>query len=154
MEVKLCVAKEARRKSNIEVLEIKYGGIGMTLKEILEAGGGILFVVLTLVQVAPIKVNPWTELGRSIGRVLNKEVMDKIEEGNAKNARYRIIRFNDEVKHDVKHTEEHFDQIIEDIDTYENYCSDHPRFPNGKAVHSISNIRKIYDKCSDEHSFL
>ena len=117
MEVKLCIAKEARRKSNIEALEIKYGGIGMTLKEILEAGGGILFVVLTLVQVAPIKVNPWTVLGRSIGRVLNKEVMDKIEEGNAKNARYRIIRFNDEVKHDVKHTEEHFDQIIEDIDT-------------------------------------
>lgn len=38
--------------------------------------------------------------------------------------------------------------------TYENYCSDHPHFPNGKAVHSISNIRKIYDKCSDEHSFL
>ena len=139
MEVKLCVAKEARRKSNIEVLEIKYGGIEMTLKEIFEAGGGILFVVLTLVQVAPIKV---------------KEVMDKIEEGNANNARYRIIRFNDEVKHDVKHTEEHFDQIIEDIDTYENYCSDHPHFPNGKAVHSISNIRKIYDKCSDEHSFL
>lgn len=34
MEVKLCVAKEARRKSNIEVLEIKYGGIEMTLKEI------------------------------------------------------------------------------------------------------------------------
>ena len=120
----------------------------------MEAGGGILFVVLTLVQVAPIKVNPWTALGRSIGRVLNKEVMDKIEEGNAKNARYRIIRFNDEVKHDVKHTEEHFDQIIEDIDTYENYCSDHPHFPNGKAVHSIANIRKIYDKCSDEHSFL
>ena len=72
MEVKLCVAKEARRKSNIEVLEIKYGGIEMTLKEIFEAGGGILFVVLTLVQVAPIKVNPWTALGRSIGRVLKK----------------------------------------------------------------------------------
>ena len=51
-------------------------------------------------------------------------------------------------------SDQHFDQIIEDIDTYENYCSDHPHFPNGKAVHSISNIRKIYDKCSDEHSFL
>lgn len=46
MEVKLCVAKEARRKSKIEVLEIKYGGIGMTLKEILEAGGGILLLFL------------------------------------------------------------------------------------------------------------
>lgn len=126
----------------------------MTLKELFETSGGVLFLVLTLVQIAPIKVNPWTALARSIGRALNKEVMDKIDEGNAKNARYRIIRFNDEVRHDVKHTEEHFDQIIEDIDIYENYCRNHPKFPNGKAVRSVANIKKIYDKCSDEHSFL
>ena len=30
----------------------------MTLKEILETGGGVLLIVLTLVQIAPIKVNP------------------------------------------------------------------------------------------------
>ena len=53
MEVKLCIAKEARRKSNIEALEIKYGGIGMTLKEILEAGGGILFVCLLYTSPSP-----------------------------------------------------------------------------------------------------
>lgn len=126
----------------------------MTLKELFETSGGVLFLVLTLVQIAPIKVNPWTALARSIGRALNKEVIDKIDEGNAKNARYRIIRFNDEVRHDVKHTEEHFDQIIDDIDIYENYCRNHPKFQNGKAVHSVANIKKIYDKCSDEHSFL
>ena len=52
----------------------------MTLKELMETGGGILFIVLTLVQIAPIKFNPWTALARAIGRALNKEVMDKIEE--------------------------------------------------------------------------
>ena len=120
----------------------------MTLKELMETGGGILFIVLTLVQIAPIKFNPWTALARAIGRALNKEVMDKIEEGDAKNARYRIIR------HNVRHTEEHFNQIIDDIDTYEKYCRTHPKFPNGKGVHSVANVKKIYEKCSDENSFL
>lgn len=126
----------------------------MTLKELMETGGGILFIVLTLVQIAPIKFNPWTALARAIGRALNKEVMDKIEEGDAKNARYRIIRFNDEIRHNVRHTEEHFNQIIDDIDTYEKYCRTHPKFPNGKGVHSVTNVKKIYEKCSDENSFL
>lgn len=126
----------------------------MTLKELMETGGGILFIVLTLVQIAPIKFNPWTALARAIGRALNKEVMDKIEEGDAKNARYRIIRFNDEIRHNVRHTEEHFNQIIDDIDTYEKYCRTHPKFPNGKGDHSVANVKKIYEKCSDENSFL
>lgn len=126
----------------------------MTLKELMETGGGILFIVLTLVQIAPIKFNPWTALARAIGRALNKEVMDKIEEGDAKNARYRIIRFNDEIRHNVRHTEEHFNQIIDDIDTYEKYCRTHPKFSNGKGVHSVANVKKIYEKCSDENSFL
>lgn len=126
----------------------------MTLKELMETGGGILFIVLTLVQIAPIKFNPWTALARAIGRALNKEVMDKIEEVDAKNARYRIIRFNDEIRHNVRHTEEHFNQIIDDIDTYEKYCRTHPKFPNGKGVHSVANVKKIYEKCSDENSFL
>lgn len=126
----------------------------MTLNEILEAGGGLLLAALTALQIAPIRVNPWTDIARIIGRGLNKEVMDKIEEGEATSARYRIIRFNDEVRHDIKHTEEHFDQIIEDIDIYERYCKTHPKFPNGKAVHSVSNIQRVYEKCVREKSFL
>lgn len=30
----------------------------------------------------------------------------------------------------------------------------HPKFPNGKGVHSVANVKKIYEKCSDENSFL
>lgn len=126
----------------------------MTMKEILQTGGGLLLIVLTLVQIAPIKVNPWSAIAAAIGRALNKDVIDLIEKGKAETARYRIIRFNDEIRHDVRHTEEHFTQIIEDIDTYEKYCDAHRNFPNGKAVHSIANIRKIYDKCCEENTFL
>lgn len=126
----------------------------MTLKEILGTSGGILFVLSVLVQIAPIELNPWSALARYIGRALNSEVLETIEKNEAKTARYRIIRFNDEIRHDVRHTEEHFNQIIDDIRTYENYCNSHPNFPNGKAVLSVSNIKKIYEKCISEDLFI
>lgn len=126
----------------------------MSLNDLMQTGGGILLIASVLVQIAPIEVNPWSFIARHVGRALNKELVDRIDENDAKNARYRIIRFNDEVRHNEKHTEEHFDQILDDIDTYEKYCKMHPLFPNGKALHSVSNIKKIYEKCCEENSFL
>lgn len=75
-------------------------------------------------------------------------------EGMAYTWRYRILRFDDEIRHDEKHTKEHFDQILEDITKYENYCRDHKDFPNNKAVLAIKNIKDVYQRCTDENSFL
>ena len=33
--------------------------------------------LLTLVQIAPIKVNPWTAIGKAIGRAINGDVIEK-----------------------------------------------------------------------------
>lgn len=76
------------------------------------------------------------------------------KEGMALTWRYRILRFNDEILHDEKHTKEHFDQLLEDITQYERYCDDHPEFPNNKAVCAINNIRSVYQKCCEEGTFL
>lgn len=75
-------------------------------------------------------------------------------EGMAYTWRYRILRFDDEIRHDKRHTKEHFDQVLEDIDNYEIYCRNHPSFPNNKAVLAIKNIKDVYDKCTDENLFL
>lgn len=57
----------------------------MSLNEIL-ASGGVLLLFLTLVQITPIKVNPWSAVGkiivngmRAIGKSMNKDVIDKLE---------------------------------------------------------------------------
>ena len=75
-------------------------------------------------------------------------------DGMAYTWRYRILRFDDEVRHDKKHTKEHFDQILEDITSYEKYCKEHPDFPNNKAVFAISNIKDVYASCYENNSFL
>lgn len=39
-----------------------------------------LVILMTLIQVAPIKVDPWTWLGKKIGKIINGEVIKKVEE--------------------------------------------------------------------------
>lgn len=127
----------------------------MSLLEFVAEGGGVLLALLTVIQIAPVKVNPWSKIARSIGRAMNVEIMDKLNESEATDARYRIIRFDDEIRHRVvKHTEEHFNQIMSDIDEYERYCSTHPDYKNSKAVMAIENVRRTYEKCRKENSFL
>lgn len=69
--------------------------------------------------------------------------------------RSRILRFNDELLLGMKHTKEHFDQILcSDIAFYEQYSDSHPDFPNGVAVAAIENVKRVYKNCMDKHDFL
>lgn len=126
----------------------------MSLKDILTDGSGVCLIVLTVVQLAPIQVNPWTTILRWVGKLLNGEVLDLITLSEVKTARYRILRFDDEIRHKEKHTEEHFNQILEDIDAYEKYCQGHPDYKNSKAVMAINNVKDTYRRCKEENSFL
>lgn len=96
------------------------------------------------------------DLSDSINNLDKK--MDKLQKSNdewlALTWRYRILRFDDEIRHDDKHTKEHFDQILEDITKYERFCKDNPDFENNKAVLAIENIKNVYKKCTNEGSFL
>ena len=54
----------------------------MTISELLAeygaAGGICLVVILSLVEISPIKINPWSKLFRSLGKALNKDMLDEI----------------------------------------------------------------------------
>lgn len=40
----------------------------------------------------------------------------------ANDSRARILRFGSEAKRGIKHTEEHWKDVLKDIDCYEDYC--------------------------------
>jgi len=137
----------------------------MGLREIVETiigGGGLLLILSILVQIAPIKINPWSKLAKAIGNALNGgDVMGKLEahikvddERNADMHRARILQFNTELLRDVKHTEEDFYEILYSIDCYERYCRDHPEYQNNRAVHAIKHIKSVYDTLQRTHDFL
>lgn len=143
----------------------------MTIKEVFDlvnsysGFSAIVFVVLaSILEVSKIKINPWSW----IGSVFNKEVVEKVDkiekdiadvkkkvgESDAVNSRYRILRFDDELLHDVKHSKEHFDQILHDIDVYEKYCNEHKDFENNIALMAIKHIKIVYQNCIENNKFL
>lgn len=140
----------------------------MTLKEILLGGGGVLLLALTLVEITPIKINPWSWIGNKIGRLLNREVIHKVdnlgkeladhkeksEERHATLCRAHILRFGDEVLHGIPHSKEAYDNVLIDIDSYEEYCEKHPGYKNNIAVETIKHIKAMYHKHLIDDSFL
>lgn len=147
----------------------------MTVAEILLAGGGGLMVLMTLVQITPIKINPWSSLARILGRAINGEVIGMLndvqaaqksstkrlnehirmdDKRNADAHRERILRFNNELVREIPHTKEEFIDVLADIDDYERYCEQHPEYRNNRAVHAIANIGRTYDDRLIKHDFL
>jgi hypothetical protein len=140
----------------------------MTVGQLTIDAALIIAGLATLIQIAPIKINPWSALAKAIGRAINKEVIEKVDklehdvgvindkvgESGAKTARARILRFGDEIIHGVRHSKEHFDDILDDITDYENYCKDHPNFKNGKTGLTSNLIKETYQKCLKEHDFI
>lgn len=82
------------------------------------------------------------------------KLRDSLDETKAITARVRILRASDEILHKMKHSQEWFDQLNDDITYYETYCNTHPDFRNNKATHAIASINKVYAKCIEENDFL
>ena len=140
----------------------------MNIQELLTDGGGLLLVIMTLVQIAPVKVNPWSWLARTIGRAINADVTKELTEIQVKMDRHitmddrrtadghraRILHFNNELLRDIGHTKEEFIEILLEIDAYENYCRENPEYPNNRATLAIENIREVYKERLKKRDFL
>ena len=141
---------------------------------------GLIYLILGsgIIQIAPIKINPFTWLAKKIGNALTAdlksdlkadftELNDKVNNIETKlethinenkkervaDYRARIIRFNDEIMEGKTHTKEYYNNILEDIDKYEAYCNSHPDYPNNKAVMAIHNIKAKYEEHMENNSF-
>ena len=140
----------------------------MNLQELLLGGGGVLAAVMTLVQLAPVQVNPWSWLAKRIGRAINAEVLEQVEEmqqkldghiakddaGKADAKRAFILSFNRQLMNGELHTREEFWEVLAAIDWYHKYCDAHPQYPNERAVHAIHNIGRVYDERQKKNDFL
>ena len=140
----------------------------MTIYEWLVGGGGLLAVLLTLVQIAPVKINPWSAIAKAVGRAVNADVLRELDtvtrkldthirvddERNADSYRTRILQFNNELLREIMHTREDFIEILAVIDDYERYCREHKEYKNNRAVCAIENIKRVYMERLQKHDFL
>ena len=108
----------------------------------------------------------WSKRDKSAGKLdtikleigdLKQTLAEHIEEDERRDilqARRRVIDFADECRRGVRHSEEHFNNVLDDITVYDRYCTSHPSFPNRQAESSIRLIMDVYDVCKRENDFI
>lgn len=146
------------------------------------SGAGILILLFSLIKIKPLEINIWSWILRKIGKAFQGEMVDtingfskkidsletKVDALNSKMTRHEeqdaedkilqkrkdILVFSDEIYNQQYHSKEHFEEILDLIDDYEDYCDTHPMFENNKALIAIQQIKDIYADCLENHKFL
>ena len=140
----------------------------MSISELLASGGGLLVLLFSLVEIAPVKWNPWSALAKALGRAVNADLLKELsatkaaleehirldDERNADGHRAKILAFNTELLRGIDHTREDFIEVLAEIDKYESYCRSHPDYKNNRARHAVANIGRVYDDRLAKHDFL
>lgn len=147
----------------------------LQLQDFVFLSGSGAVILATIIQTLSKKYKPWTWLAEQFGKAANKEMLDRLdslekkvdnlekrdeqqdakqEEEKAKAARRRILRCSDEIRAKVRHSEEYFNDVIDDITFYTAYYNEHPKFKNEKAVLAIKLVERTYEKCISDNDFL
>lgn len=89
----------------------------------------------------------------TLQETLDKHIKED-EDDKARAQRYRILQFYDELCEEKKHSESHFEDILDDIDSYEAYCDKHPEFKNNRGKAAMQYITDTYYKVKSKGGFL
>lgn len=123
-------------------------------------GGAIVTGFFTLIAARRARKKERDEMDKEIVRKLD-ELSEKLgkhieEDTNrwADNARSRALAFGDEVRRHVQHTKEAWDNVLREIDQYEDFCATHPNYENNRAAATISHLKKVYKDHIRNNDFL
>ena len=127
-------------------VNVKTTGINELKKQISD-------LINTLNETINIKVNKMendiTKLQWKLEDLKNTE-----DERDAINCRNRILAFGDDLMHGILHSKDSYDQILQDIRHYNDYCAAHPDFKNHITAHHAKLIECRYMSHLEHNDFL
>ena len=109
------------------------------------ASGAVFSFVQFFITFAFSRKDKTKELGDKID-----SLADKVDENQAILARTHILRFSDEIRNGVEHSQEYFRQQLDDCDTYEKFCEKHPEFKNSYTMIANKHIKETYERLTRE----
>lgn len=133
-----------------------------------------LFGATCLVQIAPIKINPWSKLLNWIGFQINKDLHEEVTKLDAKicevenrvgtlnndvsedrvqRKRWHILDFTNTCRQGRLHTKEEWDHCLDELEWYETYCENNG-IPNGVITESAKWLRARYSEHMENDDFL
>lgn len=131
--------------------------------DISEVTGATTFIIIiivlftTLIQISPLKLNPWDFCLGWVGDRLNSHIIKKVDaldikltehiteskDSYIKQKRGRILKFVEDGMGGKKYTKETFEFMIKECDDYETYIKKND-IKNGVIEASITEIRRRY----------
>ncbi len=114
-------------------------------------------ILLSLIQVSPIRLNPWDSILGWIGRKTNGETgrrLDKLEKQITdmwiNNHRQCILTFARECRADITHSPDEWSNVLNVAEEYEKYVETHG-VTNGIITQDTEYLRSLYQEMSREH---
>lgn len=144
------------------------------LKEFFTNPGVVLFGAVTLIEIVPIKINPWKSLLKWVGDIINAEDRKDIkeirkdlslvtktvedmtkerEQDKAKEKRWHILDFVNSCRHGRTHTREEWNHTLSELAEYEQYTKD-KKIPNGVIEEGAKYLRNLYQENNENNNFL
>lgn len=137
-------------------------GERMNLKEIisqLNAGyvAAGFAILLSLIQISPLKLNPWDKLFAWIGRKINgvtekwlasveKQILDMWVNSH----RQCILTFARETRAGIEHSSDEWTNVLNVAEEYEKYVAE-KKITNGIVTQDTEYIRNLYQELSRDH---
>lgn len=119
-------------------------------------GGGLIGLIEFLIRRSDEKKDKNSEVLAALKSIKDKIVgiESRMDKENADCARRNILSFDDELRRGMEHSEESFNQVLQDIKYYRNFCRMHEDYENDKATSAISHIREVYQRVKNENKFI
>ena len=117
----------------------------------------LLIILFSLIQIAPVKLNPWDGIFGWLGSKLNgkteaelKALKKQVCDIWISNHRHSILTFARECRDEIKHDSEEWAHILSLADEYESYCRENT-VSNGVVKADTEYICSLYQELSRDH---
>lgn len=117
----------------------------------------LLLILMSLIQISPIRLNPWDRVFSWLGKKMNGHVQDQLKELKKQvsdlwinSHRQSILTFARECRADIDHDAEEWNHILSVADEYECFCQKNV-VSNGVVKADTEYIRNLYQELSREH---
>jgi len=115
-----------------------------------------------VVEITPIKINPWSKILKSVGKIMNQDlcvgmknineklkvVSSRVDENEIDRIRYEILDFSNACRNNREHSKDQFQHVI-DINKKYHKILEENGLENGIIDVEYDYILRVYKDCQD-----
>lgn len=142
-------------------------GFADYLKEIFTTPSVVIFGVITLIEVVPIKINPWHALFKWIGKAINGDLQTQVTEikrevknlkkdcelKNADDMHWEILNFANTCRQGIHHSKDEWRHVMDQLAKYKDY-TEAKGISNGVIEEDSRYLRELYHERNSSNDFI